>query len=701
MNRRRRSFFSAWRFSRDMVFYLLLALTVAVIIGRLFVLQVVDYDQYLTQADENRITRLNDPAPRGVIYDRRGVLLARNLPSFVVTITPAYLPDIPAQTEAILRRLGQLLQMPLTVPGSTPKQPCAPGRGIQDLVTEGLGFQPFSAVKIKCDIDQTTAFQVRQEIANLPMPGVAVIVEPVREYPTGALTADLVGYMAPIPSLESAPLTYDYYVNERNLQPNRDRIGVQGVEASLQDILAGQNGSQLIEVDVGGQRLRTTAVETETVPGLNVQLTVDVRLQSAVEAVLLKRLQEISDYTGGNQTFTSGVVIVMNPNTGEVLAMVSWPTYDNNKFARNIDLDYYASLVGDATRGIPPNPDYPMLNHAVQILYPPGSVFKLVTATGALEDKVIDPERKLNDPGKITIRNKYFPADPGLARDFVCWIYKSGEGHGDMDFVNGIANSCNVYFYKIGGGYEPDNLEGLGDVRLAKWMEEFGFGQSSQIELPAEQAGFIPTRDWKRRTQGESWTTGDTYNAVIGQGFVQVTPLQMLNAYNAVINGGRLLQPQVVSKILDGEGNVISTSQPVVLNTLPVAPENLALVRAGLRLTATDGTLAGPILYGRDDPIVDVPGINVAGKTGTAEYCDRLAWSRDLCIPGKWPAHAWTVMYAPYEAPEVSVIAFVYNGTEGSIVAGPVANAALRAYFQIIKGVDFETETEAAPATPR
>jgi penicillin-binding protein 2 len=477
----------------------------------------------------------------------------------------------------------------------------------------------------------------------------------------------------------------------------------------METTLAGQNGSQLIERDVAGEVLGVTSVETETVAGLNVQLTIDVRLQRAVEAALLNRLNYIRDWTGGNQNFTSGVVIVMNPNTGEVYAMVSWPTYDNNRFARNIDFDYYVSLVGDEERGIPPNPDYPLLNHAAQILYPPGSVFKLVTAVGVLEEGVIDPERELEDPGKITIRNSYFPADPGKAKDFVCWILRNtGEGHGLVNFVNGIAQSCNVYFYKIGGGYEPDRVEGLGDARLARWMEIFGFGDLTGIELPAELGGFIPTRDWKRINQGESWSTGDTYNAVIGQGFVQVTPLQLLNAYNAVINGGRLLQPQLVDKILDGEGNVIADTQPVLLNTIPTSPENLALVREGMRLAVTEGTLEGAVLYGDSAPIVDVPGINVAGKTGTAEYCDRLAWSRDLCIPGRWPAHAWTVLFAPYEAPEVAVVAFVYNGTEGSIVAGPIANAALRAYFQIVKDVDLtdvpvpeETEAPEAPAAPR
>lgn len=718
--------FSAWRL---WVFYALLVLAALWVTWRLLELQVFEYTNYLTAAVENRVSRVNDPAPRGVIYDARGVLLAQNLPSYNVSVTPAFLPDEPdatinadgtvtyvdaPQTQAIYRRLAELLAMPITVLGSTKRQECREGRGIKDWVDEQRGIGPFSAIKIKCDIDQQTALLVRQEIATMPMPGVNVLVEPVREYPTGALTANVVGYLARIPAPEDAPLTYTDAV-ARGLLPNRDRIGVQGIESYLETTLAGQNGSRLIEEDVAGRFLQVTQVETETVAGLNVQLTIDVRLQAAVEAAFLERLRVIRDFTAGgrNENFTSGVVIVMNPNTGEIYAMVSWPTYDNNRFARNLDLDYYISLVGDedAVPPIPPNPDYPLLNHAAQILYPPGSVFKVVTASGALEDGVIDPERELEDPGFITIRNKYFPADPGKAKDFVCWIYREGGGgHGLVNFTRGIAESCNVYFYKIGGGFEEDKLDGLGITRLNYWMEMFGFGELTGVEIPAEQAGFIPTTDWKRRNQGESWTTGDTYNAVIGQGFVQVTPLQMLNAYNAIINGGQVLQPQLVDKILDGEGNVLTDTQPVLIRNVPLSPETIDLVRQGLRLTVIgEGTLSGIRQYGQIAPIVNLPGINAAGKTGTAEYCDRQAWLKDLCIPGRWPAHAWTVMYAPYENPEVAVVAFVYNGTEGSIVAGPIANDALRAYFEIIKGVRFdevtvsptETPTETPPTTPQ
>jgi penicillin-binding protein 2 len=681
------------------------------ITARLLFLQTVTYEDYAEQAVENRLTRISEPAPRGVIYDRRGVLLAQNLPSFTVTITPAFLPDDPdptddadpPQTQAIYRRLAELLKMPLVVPGSTPQQECLPGparRGIKDLVDEGAGFAPYNPVKIKCDVDRDTAFVIRQELDKLP--GVNVIVEPVRDYPTGPLTSAIIGYMARIPSQFDAPLTYDYYVNQIGLLPNRDRIGVQGVEASQQDILAGQNGSKLIEEDVAGKLLRVVNVEQETIPGLNVKLTIDVRLQAAAEAALRRRMQWIYNFTGGNINYTSGVALMMNPNNGEILAMVSWPTYDNRRFARGIDYDYYVTLAGDPTANppLPEDPDYPLINHAVNILYPPGSVFKIVTATGALEEGVIDPERELDDPGKITIRDAYYPADPGRAKNFVCWIYRppnSNEGHGKVNFTRGIAESCNVYFYKIGGGYAPDKVEGLGIDRLGQWMRNFGFGQPTGVELPAEPRGTIPTRDWKRINIGENWATGDTYNAVIGQGYVLVTPLQLLNAYNAVINGGTLHQPQLVDQYLDGEGNIITDTAPITKSVLPASAETLALVRQGLRRVVTDGTLSGNInLYGELGPIINLPGINAAGKTGTAEYCDRRAWSLDLCPPGQWPAHAWTVGYAPFEAPEVSVLAFVYNGTEGSKVAGPIVSDLLRAYFQIYKGVTFD-DPEPAP----
>jgi penicillin-binding protein 2 len=678
---------SGWRVR---IFYVFMFVAAVALVGRLFTLQVLNQATYAEQALENRVSRVSIPAPRGIIYDSRGVPLALNQPAFDVVITPANLPDDQAQLQAIYARLATLLNMPVTVPGSTPVASCrtgpngAPLRGVADLAQEGAQIGPFDAVKIKCDIPKDTALIIREDLAQ--MPGVDVQVEAVRDYPTGEHTADVVGYMAPIPSQTDAPASYDYYTS-RGFLPGRDRIGVAGIEASMQDILAGQNGSQLVEKDVGGQVLRVLGIETNTVPGDSVQLTIDSRLQAAAEAALTQEIGYVNNYLGHTEAF-AGVAIVMNPNNGKILAMVSWPSYDNSRFARSIDFNYYTSMAGDPERNIPADPMYPLLNHAVNVLVPPGSVFKIVTASGVLEENVIDPARKILDPGKITIKDIYYPNDPGRSRDFVCW---DRAGHGLIDFVTAIAQSCNVYFYKVGGGYAPDGLKGLGMPGLDKWMNIFGFGKVTGVELPGELAGFIPSPDWKRITWGESWSTGDTYNAVIGQGYVNVTPLQMINAYNSVINGGWLYQPTLIDKILDGQGNVITQTQPILLNPqrLPLSQRTLDLTHAGMRKTVVDGTLSGNLnIYGQLGPVVDVPSdIQVAGKTGTAEYCDSFAYPKGWCIPGAFPTHAWTLLYAPAEKPEVSVMVFVYHGGEGSRMAAPIAGSILRAYFKL-KQVD-------------
>jgi len=672
---------SSWRVR---IFYVFMFVAAVALVGRLFTLQVLDQASFAAQAVENRVSRVSIPAPRGIIYDSRGVPLALNQPAFDVVITPANLPDDQARVQAIYTRLATLLNMPVTVPGSTPVAPCTPGRGVRDLVQEELGFRPYDPVKIKCDIPKQTALIIREDLSQ--MPGVDVQVEAVRDYPTGVHTADLIGYMAPIPSQTDAPSSYNYYTS-RGFLPGRDRIGVAGIEASMQDILAGQNGSQLVEKDVGGQVLRVLGIETNTVPGENVQLTIDTRLQTASEAALTQEIDYVNNYLGHMEAF-AGVAIVMNPNNGKILAMVSWPSYDNNRFARSIDFNYYTSMAGDPERKIPADPQYPLLNHAVNVLVPPGSVFKIVTASGVLEENVIDPARKIMDPGKITIKDAYYQNDPGRSRDFVCW---KRSGHGLIDFVTAIAQSCNVYFYKVGGGYAPDGITGLRIDGLGKWMKIFGFGHTTGVELPGELGGFIPSPDWKRITWGESWSTGDTYNAVIGQGYVAVTPLQMINAYNAVINGGWLYKPTLIDKILDGQGNVVTQTQPTLLSPerLPLSQRTLDLTHAGMRKTVVDGTLSGNLnIYGQLGPVIDVPSdIQVAGKTGTAEFCDSFVYPKGWCIPGAFPTHAWTLLYAPAEKPEVSVIVFVYHGGEGSRMAAPIAGSILRAYFKL-KQVD-------------
>lgn len=641
-------------------FYLLMGAALLVLAGRLWRLQIYEGEYYAARAQDNREQDLNLPAPRGVIYDRNGVQLVRNVPSFNVTITPAYLPDSDFQTEQIYARISALTGVPVrTAQEYTEEQPCgifAEGvrPGIAELVCEGEGIAPYTPVYVAKDIPRETAFLIRGEMRELP--GVDISVLPLREYPIGPLVAQIVGYMGPIPeSLAAEYLSLGF-------DPSRDKVGYAGVEASMQATLAGRNGHRGIEVDVAGQEIRTLGEPTPPRPGDNIVLTIDVRLQAAAEAALRHRINFLNTYFGRTVT-SNGVVIAMNPQTGEILAMVSWPTYDNNRFARLIPFDYYNQLVNDPAR--------PLFNHAIGGEYPPGSVYKIVAAVAALEEGVIDPERRLFDPGIITITNRYFPNDPGKARNFVCW---KREGHGWVAFVRGIAESCDVYFYKITGGYPADGLPGMDIDVVAQYAHLLGYGQPSGIELPGEQDGLVPTRDWKRINMGENWATGDTYIAAIGQGFVLSTPLQVLNSIAAVANGGTLYQPTVVREIVDGEGNVVAPFTPKVINELPFSQDTINWVRKGMLQAVVKGTATD---------YISLEGISVAGKTGTAEYCDDVAQQKNLCQPGAWPAHAWFVGYAPYEKPEIAVVAFVYNGGEGAVTAGPIVNNVLRAYFDL------------------
>jgi penicillin-binding protein 2 len=645
-----------WRLA---AFYGVMAVVFAALVLRLYRLQIAEGPLYQLLADQNRQQLVNLPAARGVIYDRRGVLLARNVPAFNITITPAYLPDSEAQIDAIYQYLSTMTGVPV----GTADERCRPGPneadpGIRALVCEGDSLAPYRPVIIESDVPQEVAFVIRERLRELP--GVGVSTSALREYPTGSLTAHIVGYMGPIP----ASLAEEY--EALGFDTSRDRVGYAGVEATLQDVLAGRNGVRLIEKDVAGLEIRTIGEPTPPVPGNNLRLTIDVRLQTAAEAALREQI-EFMNRTQNRTVTQNGAVIAMNPQTGEILALASWPTYDNQLFARFIPADYYEELSADEAK--------PLINQTVSGQFPPGSVFKMAAALGVLEEGTIAPDKQLFDEGKIVITNRYFPNDPGRAREFVC--YKE-EGHGWVDFITGIAQSCDVYFYKIGGGYEEEGVTGLGIDNLTKWARLLGYGEVTGIELPGEARGNVPEnfRDWKRINLGENWATGDTYIATIGQGYVLSTPIQVLNSIASLANGGTLYQPTVVREVLDGEGNVVQPFTPRIIHRIPASPDNIRLVQRGMLEAVIGGTVTGYIN-------TDAIGVSVAGKTGTAEYCDNLAIKKNLCQFGSWPAHAWIVLYAPYENPEIAVCAFVYNGQEGAVVAGWVAGKVLESYFNL------------------
>jgi penicillin-binding protein 2 len=653
---------------RVWLLYIVVPVLVAVFVVRLYQLQIVEGAYYTERAVSNRLRSISLAAPRGVMYDRNGVLLARNVPSYNVMITPALLPDSEAEVDAIYRRLSALTGVPIDQEGP-PARLCVPGRGIMQLVEEGLTNRPYDAWPIACDVDEETARILREQ--QVDMPGVSVVAVPIRDYNTGGLTAAVIGYLGPIPEA-----LVDYY-RGLGFEPSRDTVGYGGVELFFQDTLAGSNGQELAEVDVAGQELREVGPITAATPGNNLRLTIDTRLQAAAESALISRMAFLDRFAPADQPRTSiGVVIAMNPQTGEILAMVSVPSYENNRLARLIPEYYFRQLESD--------PAHPLINHAISSVFPPGSTFKLATAVGALNEGVVTPSTLINDPGTITIANRYFPNDPGRAKDFYCWY---APGHGDLDMLHAIAYSCNIFFYKVGGGYQDEVPgDGLGIERIAEYARALGYGSVLGIDLPGENPGLIPSPDWKRITLGESWSTGDTYNAATGQGYVLATPLQVLTSVATLANGGRVMWPHVVQDVLDGEGNVVQHFEPRVLwdisdgvltpNTpdVNVQPWVIQLVQQGMRLVVTEGTASD---------YAQLENISSAGKTGTGEYCDAVALSRNLCEPGHWPTHAWYAAYAPFENPEIAVVAFVYNGGEGAVTCGPLVRQVMEAYFAL------------------
>lgn len=634
-------------------------------------LQITGFDAFAERALDNREQRLTLPAPRGVVYDRNGVLLAQNVPAISVSITPALLPEDAGRLAELYARLSELTGVPISTPpldaGNATGNRIgddSPSPGIQELVFLQETNAPYRPVVIAPDLSREKALVLGAELRSLP--GVQLEVRALRDYPTGALTAHVVGYMGPITEDQS-----DYYVN-LGFDPARDRIGYAGIENRMQDVMAGRNGYKEVEVDVAGRELRTLGEGQAPVPGQSVVLTIDVRLQAAAEAALANRMKIENQIAQADtnplrppQPVTNGVAIAINPQTGEVLAMVSLPTYDNAMFSRFIPAAYYQEMAD--------HPYKPLFNNAISGEYPPGSVFKVAVAAGALQEGVVTADQVIFDPGEIIITNRYFPNDPGKTRRVVCY---NRAGHGDVNFIRGIAVSCDVYFYALGGGYEAGGVQdgGLGIDRLHNYATMLGFDQLTGIELPGERKGLMPTRDWKRLNIGENWSTGDTYIASIGQGYVLSTPLQVLMAYTPFINrDGYVRKPTLIREVRDGEGNVLRTASVQNQSQTALTPYVIEQVSLGLRQVMIDGT--GKKLA--------VEGINLAGKSGTAEYCDNVAQAADRCQYGSWPAHAWMVAYAPYEKPEIAVVVFVYSGEEGSTVAGPVAQEIIDAYFAL------------------
>ncbi len=708
----------------------------------------------IERASENQFAMLTTDPPRGVIFDRQGFPLAINKPSFNVTITPAFLPPAGSdERQAVFERLALLTGVPLTntieqealIASADPSLVSAYTRlaGIYgasvaetldeagvvprlpnsiEAIVQEHSFAPYVPAVITTGVPISNAYRIEQE--SIFLPGVHVIPQALREYPSGEFTAHLIGYMGPVPN----QAWIEVLGYERD-----DRVGWAGLESSMEMELAGTKGRRRIEQDWTGREVRQVGEATTPEAGLNLHLTLDVKLQMVTYDILRQFMIKDSetariDEITGERSFPEieqAAVVALNPQTGEVLAMVNLPTFDNNRFQTEVPVDYYLGLAR--------NKYTPLVNHAISGTYPPGSTFKLVPAAAALQEGVISAERYLFDPGTIEIPNRFAPNDPGRVQPFVCWTL---EGHGLMDMRLAIKHSCDVYFYKIAGGFDQDGefVEGLTVDRIDLYAQQFGYGRVMGIELPLEAQGNLPTRAWKRQTQGEPWSTGDDYNLGIGQGFMTATPLQQATMTAVIANGGFLYRPSIVHHMTDADGNVIITNndgeivararpgrdgetiltdkdgnplvdptinvqfdaegnyifQPEVIDTLAVDREYIRVVQEGMaQVNYHVGEDYGTGATWSDWNGLAAAGITSAGKTGTAEYCDNIAitagWCRFEDIEQRriLPTHAWYVAYAPYEDPEIAVAVFIFNGGEGSMWATPVACHVIAAYFGV------------------
>lgn len=686
----------AWRI---VTIFVILALVITYYIIRLINLQIINNAQYLAQAEDNRTIEISIPTQRGIIYDRNGVVLARNAAAYNVIITPAELPGdptldpLPGSIQEIYRELSTVINIPVTrgiLNEETVKffTPCQTDFGITEIIIIADTNAPYSPVRVACDIDQKTAMFIQSKSSDWP--GVDIEIETIREYPTGETTAEIIGFLGPIPAI----LEQEY--RDLGFVPARDKVGYSGVEAYLNEELSGRNGLRVVEVDVAGQRLRDLEPPVPPVPGNDIYLTIDARFQAAAKAALIGDIDLWTRYFNEIRS-SNGAVIAMNPKTGEILALVSYPTFENNRMARFIPAYYYEQLSQDLSR--------PLFNHAISAELPPGSVYKLVTAVGALNEGVVTANRSLECPGegRITITDRYSPNDPGAAKDYVCY---NPQGHGRVSYARGIALSCNIYFYKIAGGYQDELPEGLGIWRIGEYARALGYGKITGIELPGEEDGLVPDPTWKRINLSENWATGDTYIAGVGQGYVLVTPLQVLVSGSIIANDGKYMQPTLVKEIYNQDGELIKPFEPKEVYDLTVDPmitvydenqiatdQKITIDPAVFRETQRGMRMVISELEGTVNRYFQGFPIPVAGKTGTGEYCDTIALAKNLCQPGNWPTHAWFVGYAPFDDPEIVVVAFIYNGGEGASVAGPIVRKVMNAYFGLKEIDEGETQT--------
>lgn len=565
-------------------------LVIAVLIGRAAYLQIYQGEYYAGLADGNRIRIVPSMAPRGTFYDRNGELLVTNRPGFSVSLLPLTAPI----SDDVIDRLSDLLKVPT-----------------DEIKTKIAGHSGFNPIRIKTDVTPDIVSIIEEQKSQYP--GVVIEVTPIRDYILKQEGAHTFGYVSEINDTELEKMKDEGY-------KSGDIIGKFGLEKVYDKELRGENGGQQVEVDVSGKPVQILG-RKEPIPGDDLELTIDINLQQAAEKAVDEQLTQIGAH--------AAAAVVMNPQTGEILAMVSRPAFDPNLFAHGISSKDWNQLNN--------NPYHPMDNKTITGEYPPGSTFKIVTGTAALTEGVVTPDEQIFDSGHHWIIPK------GNA---------DGEALGWLNFHTALAHSDNVYFYEMGNR--------LGIDRLEKYARMFGLGAKTGIDLPYEATGLVANRRYKEKNfdDGE-WYLSETFDAAIGQGFNLVTPLQAAMVMGEIAADGKRYKPHVVNRIIAPDGSVVKDFQPELLSQLDVPEEDIKLVQDGLHDVTKYGTAASSFRGFT---------VDIAGKTGTAENSQ----GRD---------HGWFVAYGPFDNPNIVVAVIVENGGYGSQSAVPIGRKILEAAF--------------------
>ena len=575
---------------------------------RLWYLQVISYEDFKERSIRNRTRVLSLDAPRGPIFDRNGALLVDNRPSFQISVMRQ---DVDNRS-LLFERLSELLKIETTE--------------LELRWQEGKRFPIYRPVPLATDVSWEIMERVQEHSVDLP--GVLTEVRPVRDYLEQGSAAHLIGYLGEITVKELESKRFNQY-------RAGDFIGKTALERSFEPYLKGEKGRRLVEVDVQGKLLRQLQREPSR-PGNKIYLTLDRELQRATDEVFADQ---------------SGAAIALDVNSGEILAMVSRPTFNPALFAKGIAGEEWRKLAQD-TR-------HPLQNKVISGQYPPGSIFKMVVALAALREGIVDTKRSIDCKGDFVV---------GGSR-YRCW---KKAGHGPTNLKKALRESCDVWFYQVG-------LE-LGIDKLSQAAKEFGLGAPTGYPLQGERSGIIPSQEWKHKHYNKPWYAGETVIASIGQGFVLATPIQLAVMTAALANGGKVFKPQVIQKIEDWEGNVLLQPEPEIVRRIDYSPAAWKAIQDALIAVVNE-----PRGTGRAARLKDVL---VAGKTGTSQVVRRRSdeeeeLDKDGKVPYRFRAHALFVAYAPAEKPEIAIAVVVEHGQSGGRAAGPIAKQIIRRYMEI------------------